>query len=91
MYRVGTFIGWVDDAVDLADDVAAGRPNLVSSALQAKGIPPPILAARIAGRGVRCLREWRERVPRHSALEWPLPAALPATVYSWFGATRVQH
>jgi hypothetical protein len=88
-YRVGIFIGWLDDAVDLDDDSAEGVPNLVSIALEG-GNQPERLAGIIASRGARCMREWASHLPEGMRFEPVVRDALAATVYSWLGASRWQ-
>lgn len=87
MYRVGTFLGWIDDAVDLDDDAAARAPNRVRCALVAHPAGAAGLAALIASSGVRCLDDWRRYTGDEPQTD-VVTAVLGAAVYSWFGATR---
>ncbi|MGQ0714857.1 MAG: hypothetical protein ACT4PJ_14185 [Gemmatimonadaceae bacterium] len=60
-YRVGEFIGAIDDAADADLDLVSGRSNGVLQALHARGAAPDILssnlAREIAREGVRLLEE----------------------------------
>lgn len=83
LYRLGSFIGWVDDIIDLSADRAAGHPNRVLDAFladQVAGLP-----AAVAARGRRVMKEWCVRVDRsrHS-----MAGILPTVVTSWFGGAE---
>ncbi len=88
LYRLGEFLGWIDDAVDLEEDHHAGQPNRVKHVLsQRLGADGDDfrLAHRIAQQGQRVVAEWRERA-REVPYSHPIVRdALPVTVCSWFG------
>jgi hypothetical protein len=90
LYRVGSFLGWIDDAADLGADLAAGRPNRVAAALAREGSGSALdsaerLARAIASAGTRIMAERMSALPsRH-----PGAAAgdvLPTVVLSWLDA-----
>ena len=87
-YRVGNFIGRVDDAIDLSPDRVASEPNVIALELATRS--PEEITSQIVGAGRRCIDEWLDRLPHDRAGVEPLSWALPAAVYSWFGASRVQ-
>ena len=90
LYRVGSFLGWIDDAADLGADLAAGRPNRVATALAREGNgsardDAERLARAIASAGTRIMAE------RMAALPSGHPGAaagdvLPTVVLSWLDA-----
>jgi hypothetical protein len=90
LYRLGEFIGCIDDAIDLAEDASAGRPNLLLGELAAAGecrSSRIAVAQRIAARGSWVLREWRRAVPSEVPLPEITGAVLGICVGSWFGAS----
>jgi hypothetical protein len=96
-YRLGAFIGWIDDAIDLEQDREAGQANLVDRAFSgnAGGASARVIVRDIVRLGARVVADWHRRVravygygaARDMSDE--VGAVLGATVYSWFaGATR---
>jgi hypothetical protein len=88
LYRLGTFLGWIDDAVDEHKDRAEGRPNVFANP---NGFPEssrtrPALASQIARNGMRIISEWRER-SNAASLPFHVPQALALSLVSWFGET----
>jgi len=85
LYRVGAFLAWIDDAVDVAYDRAAGRPNLVAGALSSAGSPAEeaALAQRIARAGQRAAAGWRATGGPGSAAPAIVSDALRACLASW--------
>ena len=88
MYRVGTFLGWIDDAVDLDDDLAGRAANRVRCAIGAHSSRAAALAISIAHSGARCMDDWRRHTGREPPPEPEVTNALRAAIYSWFGAAR---
>ena len=88
MYRVGTFLGWIDDAVDLDDDLAGRAANRVRCVIEGHPSRAAALAISIAHSGARCMDDWRRHTGHEPPPEPEVTDALAATVYSWFGATR---
>jgi hypothetical protein len=87
LYGLGSFFGWVDDAIDEGQDREAGRPNAVAKPARILTEPDPsrqALARQIAGYGERTMREWRERL---GGVEIPphVTHAVALTLVSWFG------
>lgn len=88
LYRLGTFLGWIDDAVDEQRDREEGRPNIFANP---NGFPEsnrsrPALASQIARNGMRIISEWRER-SNAASLPVHVPHALALSLVSWFGET----
>ena len=86
MYRIGTFFGWIDDAVDLDLDRAAGRPNRVADSLAVDGTGNACdrvehLARAIAREGTRIQAERRVSASQPDAAD-----VLTTTVLSWLDA-----
>ncbi len=90
LYRLGRFIGWVDDAVDLEDDRVTGQPNLVALALSSDEDlrAGHRLAQQITIGGVRVREEWRTRTSVGQATGPRQVDALSLAVCSWFGGIR---
>jgi hypothetical protein len=87
--RLGSFVGWIDDVVDLDDDLRARHPNRAGIACERRGPNADrALAAAIGERGRRLLDEWRVHVAFPSSLKKEVADALPITLYSWFGEVR---
>lgn len=82
LYRLGEFIGWLDDIVDLDHDRRCGHPNRVDRALASSRQSQTALVSTIARTGWRVQSSWRAHEPeryRHAH------AVLPAVIMSWFG------
>ncbi|NUO50911.1 MAG: hypothetical protein HOV80_18820 [Polyangiaceae bacterium] len=86
LYRLGSFLGGIDDVVDLYADEASGQPNGVRQKLDA-GQPGERVCASIARLGRRVLTEWRSRSPRTAATA---DEALRAVVVSWTGEACIE-
>lgn len=87
LYRLGEFIGWIDDANDLREDLEAGRPSLLARELAtAKGcrLHEAALARRVAALGAQVLLEWRQAVPDDAVVPTIAAHALPVCLSSWF-------
>jgi len=81
LYRLGIFVGWIDDAVDLDADRTAGRPNRVAASLACESpCKPERLARAIAREGARIQTE-RRISARHADTD-----VLPTVVLSWLDA-----
>ncbi len=80
LYRLGMFFGWVDDAIDLEDDLRTGHPNRLNTRSLRQGVLP--IAGRIVQFGRRLADEWHERVPAVTSA-----AVLLAVTTSWLGPT----
>ncbi len=78
LYRVGRFLGAVDDATDYSDDVEATRPNYFNESKRTR----PAAMQRIAGWGFEVLREWDRFVPRTCESEISRETFLH-TVWGW--------
>jgi hypothetical protein len=88
LYRLGLFFGWVDDAIDLDEDLAAGRPNLINRNQTLLGHAQRDnvdLARAIASRGVRILDEWRLHTGDLDDLSAMAREAFSMSLVSWFG------
>jgi hypothetical protein len=77
LYRLGDLFGWVDDAVDLEEDRAAGRPNRM--------LMDPMTPTGIAAEAGRLLTEWRERVRSDDAAPRAEQEAFRGCLVSWLG------
>jgi hypothetical protein len=90
LYRLGRFIGWVDDAVDTEEDRVTGQPNLVTLTLSSDQEPQAEhrLAKQITIGGVRVREEWRIRTSVGQATGPRQVDALSLAVCSWFGGIR---
>jgi hypothetical protein len=79
LYRLGDFIGWIDDILDCPADAAAGHPNRVHM----DQIPDPaILTHTIARQGKRVVTEWEHRVSAEQAKSINI---FYTVVTSWLG------
>lgn len=90
LYRLGLFFGWVDDAIDLKEDSAAGRPNLFSETwahCRYSNADTAALARRITHGGVRILDEWHLQIGEGRELPSVATEAFSACLVSWFGGT----
>ena len=85
-YRLGEFIGAIDDAADADLDLAAGRPNRVLEALHARGPARDMissnLARDIACEGVRLLED-RQSLAVDASDRGEARDALGLVVRSW--------
>ncbi len=89
-YRLGAFIGWIDDAVDVEQDRAARHVNRVARALEGGAAVAGATVRSIVRLGTRVLSEWQRRVPEGMAgATADLDSALGATVSSWFATHGV--
>jgi hypothetical protein len=91
VYRVGAFIGLIDDVVDLPDDIRANHPNLVQEWLwegRHDLETGNIIARRIALEGRRLLSEWESAIGCSDALPRDVVEALPTCVVSWLSAAK---
>jgi hypothetical protein len=86
LYRLGQFIGWIDDAVDMVDDRASGQPNLVlrSLARQAHGDSAQ-LTRQIAALGRSVRDQWQAWVAEGAPTAPREVDGLSLVVCSWFG------
>ena len=81
LYRLGQFIGWIDDAADMNADRAAGRPNYFSACAG------PSVARRIARQGARIVEAWNAGAPR-SRYGRTLLETFLAVTWSWLGVQK---
>jgi hypothetical protein len=81
LYRLGQFIGWIDDAADQHADRAAGRPNYFSAGTG------PALARRIARQGARIVEAWNAGAPPCRYGRTLLETFLAIT-WSWLGVRK---
>ena len=88
LYLCAEFWGWVDDAVDMADDTATGHPNQIAEAL-ARDVPRAV-AERIAGRGRGILADWRRMTPQAADLPLVVQEALPSCLFAALGHSLSQ-
>src|ERR1700681_3682013 len=85
LYGLGSFFGWVDDAIDERQDREAGHPNAIVKTTGCLTEPSrQALARQISGYGERTMREWRERLGG-AKLPPHVTHALALTLVSWFG------
>lgn len=83
LYRLGAFIGYVDDITDLSADERCERSNVV--AIERRRRPDAVLLRRLARLGQRVQNEWSLQV---SGVQTVPPArrdALRTCVVSWLG------
>ena len=92
LYRVGSFLGWIDDAADLDADRAGGRPNRVATALASEGRArgstcdgAERLARAIARDGTRIMAE-REAALTSGHCGRAADDVLTTVVLSWLDA-----
>ena len=83
LYRLGRFFGWIDDAADLDDDRAAGRPNYFSAGLK-RGA-----ARRIAREGALILEVWNAGAPQ-GQYGRTLRETFLAVTWSWLGMHKTK-
>ena len=83
LYRLGRFFGWIDDAADLDDDRAAGRPNYFSAGLK-RGV-----ARRIAREGALILEVWNAGAPQ-GQYGRTLRETFLAVTWSWLGMHKTK-
>jgi hypothetical protein len=90
LYRLGRFIGWVDDAVDVDDDRMSGQPNLVQGSLAGAANPDTSmrLAAQIATQGRDIRDQWLAHTAGRLRAQPHRVDGLSLTVCSWFGGVR---
>jgi hypothetical protein len=81
LFRLGQFIGWIDDAADIHADRAAGRPNYFSAGAG------PNVARRIAGQGALIVEAWNTGAPRGRYGRTLLETFLAVT-WSWLGVQK---
>jgi hypothetical protein len=88
MCRLGAFLGWVDDVVDLWLDSRLDQPNAAASHRATNGDSLADRAAftrQIAARGRRLVDEWATEVGDLNAVPEAARSALGVCLYSWFG------
>lgn len=85
LHNLGEFVGWIDDSVDLEQDLTAGRPNRVAMVICARPEASHELARLIAQGGKKIIREWRSHVQDADAIPLVVREALRTCVVSWFG------
>lgn len=90
MYRVGNFLGWIDDVADVDADRAAGRPNRVAAALGREGRSGGFdetrrLARAIAKDGLRIMAE-RDAALMSGHRSRAADDVLSTVVLSWLDA-----
>lgn len=79
LYRLGVFLGWIDDWSDALNDRQTHHPNVVNSALRNQ--PNYLqLVSRIARQGDHIRKDWRQAVPLHLLY---LERVLKVAVTSW--------
>jgi hypothetical protein len=89
-YRLGAFIGWIDDAVDVEQDRAARHYNRVARALERGVAEAGATVQSIVRLGSRVLFEWHRRVPKGmGGAMADVGSALGATISSWFATHGV--
>lgn len=79
-YRLGLFLGVIDDAVDLQTDLETGQPNQFM--LQ----PPPQVTAA-AERGARISASWRSRAVAELRDDLQVTNMFAGVIASWFGGS----
>lgn len=88
MCRLGAFLGWVDDAVDLWLDSRLDQPNQVAShqCTNSDSLADRATFTRqIAVQGRRLLDEWANEVGDINAVPEVARSSLGVCLYSWFG------
>lgn len=87
LFRLGSFFGQIDDVVDLAADLAAGRPNRAAAGRGAFGPGRSLNEIAEFGRSLR--DEWRSRTaPEADRLPPEVRQAVPICIASWLGGIR---
>ncbi len=79
IYRVGRFLGVVDDALDLQNDSLHNQPNCLLPLSEPDRLS---LIGRTAAWGVSCMREWDALVPSNSHTILAREAFLQ-TIWGW--------
>lgn len=87
LYQLGEFFGWIDDVVDLEEDIRMGRSNRVLNAqLMLKDRNEKVeLARMIAHRGKWIIAEWQRHICDADALPSDASEVFSTCVCSWFG------
>ncbi|MFQ6028647.1 MAG: hypothetical protein ACE5Q6_14265 [Dehalococcoidia bacterium] len=90
VHRCGDFFGWIDDAVDLQEDLKFGQPNRVSKMLQrSDGAEKRTdLAQRIVHQAWALNHEWQNRVKNRNRSQQQMQDAFYCCLVSWFGGLR---
>jgi hypothetical protein len=84
LFRLGSLLGRIDDVVDLADDLAAGRPNSVAARTEALAGSGSLDGIAELGRSV--MDEWvRAMAPEGDDLPPEVRQAVPLCIASWLG------
>ena len=88
---VGEFLGWIDDIVDIEEDVASGFANRVVVRLQTsngrKSRALKSLADEVAGLGSRIADEWSRNLPRPGDYRNSLDS-FKTNVFLWLDGPR---
>lgn len=89
MCRLGAFLGWVDDTVDLWLDSRLDQPNQVACYRCTSGdslADRATFTRRVAVQGRRLIDEWANEVGDIDAVPEVARGSLGVCLYSWFGA-----
>jgi hypothetical protein len=91
LYRCGNLIGWIDDAADLEEDAATGRPNRVERRLgnAMTDDPARYLAAEIAKTTRAVLTDWSSRMLYPKTVPLWTRDAFSTVLLSWLGGATV--
>ena len=85
--RVGELIGWLDDAVDFADDARAGRQSLLTARFLREPLRADEVGRYVAGLLASIERERRERCATcHPLTANVASGCLMATIASWLSS-----
>lgn len=86
LYRLGEFVGRVDDAVDYEEDVLAGRPNVFSRQPGGSlGEDLPDSVAAVVSSGRLLLNQWSAATHLGENVSETGQEALRMCITSWFG------
>jgi|GEM_PF-5922374 len=88
MHQFGDFFAWIDDAVDLADDISEGQPNLLLFPENTVGRDEQkdsALAQTIAEKGKQMITEWQKNTKDYEKIPVVIGKAPQICTVSWFG------
>lgn len=88
LYRFGEFFGWIDDIVDLEEDLAAGNPNLYvikKERSRDKVDFDKYLAKKLVKQGNRILSEWNSKFENIENIPMVTRNIFVICLVSWLG------
>ncbi len=85
-YRLGIFIGLLDDAIDLKEDLSNNKPNIFIKDNQVvQTMSAQSVAKVVAHKGVRIKQLWRKMILDHQHIDSMSEFLFPALIRSWIG------